>query len=169
MKKTTLLLLLSILLVSCFGNDEIVEKEEGITEEMLVFIHNNGSKKWKITKYYSHYNNEILDEDLTNCMKDDVYTFYFDKGESTIEFGESSCYEEYTYLTDEYSMARYSFDPDSNKLFLSFGRGAYSEERKQYVFWSKIISAHLISEDKMIFTSGIDGNGDGIVFEKIAE
>lgn len=169
MKKTTLLLLLFILLVSCFGNDKIIEKEVGITEEMLVFIHNNSSKKWKITKYYSHFNNEILDEHLTNCMKDDVYTFYFDKGESTIEFGENSCYERFTDLTNELSMANYSFHPDANTLFLDFGRGAYFEKGKVTVFWSKVTSADLISEDKMIFTNGRDGNGVGIVFEKVTE
>lgn len=168
MKKTILLFLTSLIVVSCSDTDVIapVDKKE-ISAESIVYLHENASKKWKITNYYSNYESKVLDEDLMSCIKDDVYTFFNDKEESEIVFGDSSCYAGYKDEYEETSVATYAYYSEDKKLYLYFGRGAYFTEKKIQSAWSIVTSCEYISADKMIFTNGIEGSGVGIVFEVI--
>ncbi|MDY0780762.1 hypothetical protein [Tenacibaculum sp. IB213877] len=164
--KKIILLLLSFVFLSCSKNDEDMESRGGITEETISYLHNNSSKKWKITHYYSNYEEQILDEALTNCMKDDVYIFYFDSNECEVTFGDSSCYANYTDVVAETAAAEYNFYSSQKKLYLSFGRGAYNDLNVQ-TSWSITTSCLLLNPEKMIFTNGKDNSGVGIVFERI--
>ncbi len=164
MKKTILLLLLFII-ISCSNNDEL--PEEGISAESIAFLHNDNFKNWKITHYYTNYEEKVLDEDLTKCMQDDVYTFFSDKKEGEVQFGENSCYKNYNDVAGESALASYEYSSENRKLDLYFGRGAYSTENKVQTAWSISTSCELMTQDKMIFSDKTDGSGIKIIFERI--
>ncbi|CAL2104642.1 conserved exported protein of unknown function [Tenacibaculum sp. 190130A14a] len=166
MKKITVLFVLLTSLMACSDSEDFAKKE-GIDASQLELLHANSSKKWRITHFYTNYKAEILDEEMTDCVKDDVYTFFTDEKEAQIDLGANSCYANYTDVTNELAGAIYSYYPEDRVLYLDFGRGAYAALNKITTSWAIITSCKFLSEDRMVFTNGIDGNGKGIVFERI--
>ncbi len=163
--KKIIYLLGSVLLLSCTNNEETITT--GIQPEQLTHLHNNDSKSWKITHYYSDYGNQILDNDYTTCMKDDVYIFKVNERLGEVLFGDNSCYANYSDVDGETAVVNYTYFSEEGKLYLDFGRGAYSNENNVQTAWLVVLSCDYLSEDKMIFTNGAENDGVGVVFEKL--
>lgn len=164
MKPIIALFLLTVFF-SCTKNEELII--DGISKDEVTLLHDESSKKWRVTEFYSNYKGKILDTDKTDCMKDDVYTFFHDKNEAKVEFGNNSCYSNYNDIDGESAVATYSYSLKDRKLGLDFGRGAYNETNKVQTAWVFSTTCIFMSSDKMIFTQNKNGEGKGIVFEKI--
>ena len=168
MKKTYLIfrtLFILLILTNCSNDDDIIEPDDPtiITEESLINLHDNNNKRWRITSYYSSYSDLKLDINFTNCMNDDIYTFSVNDRNSDTEFGNEVCYNNYP---NEISSATYTYYPENQKLYLDFARGGYSGQIS--TFELRVTKCILLTEEKMIFTSGgEDNSGIGLVFEKV--
>lgn len=159
--------MLVLFLVGCDAN-EVSEKpldESVISEASLVNLHNANQKKWKVTSYYSNYNAEFLDEEITNCVKDETYTFSSDNQEATVVLGDTNCYENTQNIESEVAVASYDYNLDTKSLYLTFTRGYNSKINKVTSVTIITQKCILLTEDIMIFAS--DNNGVGIVFEAV--
>ena len=167
MKKSALIFgtVFALLAFSSCSNDDdaVVPDPTIIPEESLVFLHGDSEKKWRITAYYSSYSSSNLDESFTSCTADDIYTFFADDSNSTVEFGSESCYD---FLPNESSSALYTYYSNEQNLYLDFSRGGYSDTENYFELF--VLKCILLTEDRMIFTSGgDDSTGTGIVFERV--
>jgi hypothetical protein len=139
-----------------------------ISKEAMIDLHNNGSKKWKLTGYYSNYKEDSLNDDLTKCMSDEIFTFFNDNNQAYIELGNESCYANLPDTEEELVVATYDYEEEKEKLYLTFTRGRYSSVNNITSVSIIILKCVLLTPNKMVFTSGgSENDGRGLVFENI--
>ncbi|WP_430409378.1 hypothetical protein [Kordia sp.] len=155
-------LIILLILTNCSNDDDIGDPTI-ITEESLIYLHDNNTKRWQITSYYSSYKDLELNIEFTDCVSDDIYTFYVNDTNSDTEFGSEVCYNNFP---NEASSASYNYNSEFQELYLNFSRGGYSSQDAYYEFF--IAKCIFLTEEKMIFThGGEDNSGVGLVFEKV--
>ena len=156
--------LLGLLMLTNCSEDDVEPLDPSIIpSESMAFLHNNNSKKWRITSYYSSFKDLVIEEAYTSCVNDDTYTFSSTDRNSVTEFGEIICFENFP---EEISAAVYTYYPEEQRLYLDFSRGGYSSTVSSFELI--ITKCILLTEEKMIFVNGEERNyGIGLVFEKV--
>lgn len=169
-RKISFLLILTLTHLICISCSDEDVKEPFVKEiqpEQLKFLHNNASKKWKITAYYKNYAHQFMDDDKLYCLKDEVFTFKQSTKEVDVALGDDSCFNNRSDLLEEHVFVKYFYLEDSKKLFLEFSVGA-TFSPNIYQGNTRLPSCLKLTEDEMFFTIGDDLNNDiGIVFSKI--
>ncbi|NER17109.1 hypothetical protein [Spongiivirga citrea] len=153
-----------ILFTSCTKDAAIEESSERFSIEDVNLIHENSEKKWRIINVFEKYDDGIIDEDLTECLKDEIYTFKSNTGEAEVEFGSTSCYP-YPELINDGGGAKYTFYEESGDFYLDFSYGA-SFNNNTSTGTSRVYGCISITEDTMIFANG-EGRGHGLIFEAL--
>lgn len=138
-----------------------------VEENQLMHIDDSESKQWIITGFYRSYKQGVLNMEYTECMQDDVYTFFDGNEEGETLFGTNSCFEGYTDAHIEHSSVSYEYKEDEKRLYLIFGRGAESTVLNRSTSWSTIYICVSLTEEEMVFTKGTDGSGEGVVFNRL--
>ena len=116
-------LIVLVLSTNCSKDDTITDlNPEVITQEKMLFFHNNDRKNWRITQYYSNYYEEIKDNKVTDCLKDDIYTFSNEFDNSIINLGSERCFLDEGTVTTEIANARYFYDATAKTLTIKFKR-----------------------------------------------
>jgi hypothetical protein len=170
MKTSNLLQLIIVLIIFASCSEEEITKIPDpsiITQEQLFNLDENDSKKWKVTNYFSNYNLKIINDDLTSCAQDDVFTFVYNNPELIVELGNESCYANYQ-NAEELAVISYNYEKENEKLYLTYTRGITSSQNKVTSVTSLTLKCILLTSEKMIFANGVLGSyGTAVVLEKI--
>ncbi|MCE7994972.1 MAG: hypothetical protein HEP71_23545 [Roseivirga sp.] len=160
-----LILCLSLVLVSCFlascsSDDTPVDQ---FTAQDLSLMHSDSEKTWRITAFYTHYDQRTL-HPFNDCYVDDQYTFKADTEDVEAMLGQQGCYWD----APEQAVATvsYSFNPDNGRITLNHGRGEGQGDDFASNFF--FIQLQELSDTRMLFADDIDGRlVRAIEFEKV--
>ncbi len=143
------LILLSLFFASCNSDDSPVNQ---FTAQDLSLIHGDAEKTWRITAFYSNYDQRIL-HNFNDCYLDDQYIFKAVTEDVEAILGQSGCYWD---MPDEAAATvSYSFNPENGRIMLNHGRGESRGDDFASNFF--FIQLQELSESRMLFADDIDG------------
>ncbi|GAB5524684.1 MAG: hypothetical protein Roseis2KO_25560 [Roseivirga sp.] len=143
------LILLSLFFASCSRDDTPADQ---FTPQDLSLIHDDSEKTWRITAFYSNYDQRIL-HDFNDCYMDDQYTFKASTEDVETLLGQQGCY----WINPDEAAATisYSFNPENGLITLNHGRGeSNGNEFASNFFFIQLLE---LSETRMLFADDIDG------------
>ena len=147
-------------------------------EADLAIIHGGSQKSWKVVEYINVYHNPNYSLEVeTECLKDDIYTFFSTNEDVQIDLGDNKCFGKNSdgiFTADiELFSSKLSFsaDSDGNKtIFLQTSRGYVNTDQTatgSSLRWYKLAE---LTENRMVFHreggNFIGEYREALVFEK---
>lgn len=143
------LVLISCFLASCSSDDTPVNQ---FTAQDLSLIHGDSEKTWRITAFYTNYDQKSL-HPFNDCYVDDQYTFKADTEDVEAILGELGCY--WDEPDEAVATVSYFFNQDNGHITLNHGRGEARDDDFASSFF--FIQLQELSETRMLFADDIDG------------
>lgn len=149
LKSLALLFITTLLFVGC-GSDDTPGNQFSLDD--LSLVHGNSEKTWKITAFYSNYDQQIL-HDFNDCFVDDLYTFKSETETLEVQLGPLGCYWNEPEVED--ANITYSFNAEAGQILLQHGRGESNGDHFASNFF--FIELQELSSTSMLFADNING------------